>query len=114
MKTFNLVEAAEFVKMHPQTLEQKARAGEAPGAKMGKRWVFIDEDLAAWIRASYSNGEKECHSASVKAVASGSASGKSAVKRLESLLAQKIKRPRRNTTPYAATDSSIGLRKDRP
>lgn len=104
MKTFNLVEAAEFVKMHPQTLEQKARAGEAPGAKMGKCWVFIDEDLAAWIRASYKNGEAACHSSSVKEVVSGSASGRSAAKRLERLLAQRIRKPRRNTTTGEAPD----------
>jgi hypothetical protein len=98
MKTFDLVEAAGFVKMHPQTLEAKARAGEAPGAKMGKCWVFIDEDLAAWIRASYKNGETKCRSANVKEVVSGSANGRSAEKQLESLLAQRIKPPRRNTT----------------
>jgi hypothetical protein len=101
MQTFNLVEAAEFVKMHPQTLEAKARAGEAPGAKMGKCWVFIDEDLAGWIRSRYSDGEKQCRSAKVREVVSGSANGRSAAKQLESLLAQRINSPRRNTKTTA-------------
>lgn len=98
MKTFGLVEAAEFVRMHPHTLEALARSGDAPGAKMGKCWVFIDEDLAGWIRSRYSDGEKQCRSANVKEVVSGSASGRSAVKRFENLLAQRTKKPRRNTT----------------
>ena len=44
MHTLDLKQAAEFLKMHPVTLQCKAKAGEIPGAKPGKSWVFIDED----------------------------------------------------------------------
>ena len=50
MVTLTLEEAALWLKMHPHTLERKARAGLLPGAKPGRRWVFIEEDLAEWIR----------------------------------------------------------------
>ena len=45
MHTLNLKQAAVFLKMHPVTHQSKAKAGEIPGAKPGKSWVFIDEDL---------------------------------------------------------------------
>ena len=51
MKTLNLREAAAFLKMHPVTLQGKAKVGDIPGAKPGKSWVFIDEDLANYIRS---------------------------------------------------------------
>lgn len=57
MKTFNLNEAAAFLHLHPHTLEAKARAGEIPGAKPGKCWVFIDDDLADWLRAQYKSAK---------------------------------------------------------
>ena len=33
-----------------QRLMRKARAGIVPGAKMGRRWVFIQDDLLAYFR----------------------------------------------------------------
>jgi len=51
--TLNLKEAASFLKIHPQTLRTRAIAGELPGAKIGKSWVFIKEDLAHVIRSRY-------------------------------------------------------------
>ena len=69
MKTLDLKEAAAFLKMHPVTLQGKAKVGEIPGAKPGKSWVFIDEDLANYIRTQYSghgkriatlNGDTQC------------------------------------------------------
>lgn len=53
MKTLNLEEAAAFLHMHPYTLMQKVNAGEIPGAKPGKRWVFIEDDLADYLRCQY-------------------------------------------------------------
>ena len=70
MHTLNLQQAAVFLKIHPVTLGQKARAGEVPGTKIGKSWVFVDIDLINYIRAQYPRrdlqGEKvevlQCHS----------------------------------------------------
>jgi hypothetical protein len=54
MNTFDLKEAAHFLKMHWQTLRTKAVAGEIPGAKISKSWVFIEEDLVRYVRSQYS------------------------------------------------------------
>ena len=53
MKTLNLDEAAQFLKLHPEEVRRRAKAGIIPGAKLGKRWVFIEEDLAAYMRSLY-------------------------------------------------------------
>ncbi|RJX30890.1 MAG: DNA-binding protein [Oxalobacter sp.] len=53
MDTLTLQEAAAFLKIHPVTLLEKAHAGEIPGAKMGKRWVFVKVDLIDCIRSQY-------------------------------------------------------------
>mgnify|MGYP001550616573 CR=1 FL=1 len=55
MDTLDLHDAADFLKMHWQTLRAKARSGEIPGAKLGKRWVFLKEDLVSYIRAHYAD-----------------------------------------------------------
>ena len=72
MRTLDLKEAARFLNMNPESLRQKAKAGTVPGAKVGKSWVFIEEDLADYIRSQYASSwqavrvtEKEvklCHS----------------------------------------------------
>lgn len=53
MRTLDLNEAADMLRMHPVTLAERAAAGAIPGAKIGKRWIFIDEDLFEWIRSKY-------------------------------------------------------------
>ena len=53
MKTLNLQEAAALLKLHPTTLAAKARAGEIPGARLGKRWVFVEVDLLDYVRSQY-------------------------------------------------------------
>ena len=52
MSTIYLREAAALLKIHPQTLLQKVRARKVPGAKPGKCWVFIEDDLFAWLRSA--------------------------------------------------------------
>ena len=74
METLTLEEAAELLKMHPATLQEKARSGEIPGAKPGKCWVFVDVDLIEYIRSKYKRralqseqtGNSLCHSSSGK------------------------------------------------
>ena len=48
--TLNLAEAADMLKVSPDALLRKARAGIVPGAKVGRRWVFVRDDLLALIR----------------------------------------------------------------
>ena len=51
MRTLDLAAAAAFLGLHPHTLQARAKAGEIPGAKVGKAWRFIDLDLAEYLRA---------------------------------------------------------------
>jgi hypothetical protein len=53
MKTLNLSEAAAFLHMHPEEVRTRAKRGLIPGAKIGRCWVFIDADLADFIRSQY-------------------------------------------------------------
>ena len=49
-----LYEAADYLKMHWQTLREKAVRGEIPAAKPAKQWVFIKSDLVSYLRSFYS------------------------------------------------------------
>jgi excisionase family DNA binding protein len=53
--TLDLNEAAAFLKMSPEALRRKAKAGEIPGRKVGKRWCFIKSDLVAYVRSGYAS-----------------------------------------------------------
>ena len=55
METLDLKQAAELLKMHWQTLREKAKTGQIPGAKIGKQWVFIKDDLVSHIRSQYAS-----------------------------------------------------------
>lgn len=52
--TLDLAEAAKFLKMNRESLRQRAKTGEIPGAKPGKRWCFLKSDLIAYLRSCYS------------------------------------------------------------
>jgi excisionase family DNA binding protein len=73
MNTLDLDAAASLLKIHPITLKRWAKTGEIPGAKIGRRWVFLEVDLVAHLRAQYvrrvqqgENLEQQCHSISAK------------------------------------------------
>ena len=53
MKTLNLREATVFLHTHAEELRTRAKRGLIPGAKIGRRWVFIDIDLAEFVRSLY-------------------------------------------------------------
>jgi hypothetical protein len=54
--TFDLQEAAECLKLHPEELRRRAKAGSIPGAKVGRAWVFLVEDLIGFLRSKYAFG----------------------------------------------------------
>ena len=56
MMTLDLEAAAAFLHMSPAVLRQKARQGRVRATKPGKRWVFLEEDLVAYLRSLYSTG----------------------------------------------------------
>lgn len=50
MKTLNLEETARFLKVHIETVGRLAKTGQLPGAKIGRSWVFLEEDLIEYLR----------------------------------------------------------------
>jgi hypothetical protein len=75
VKTLGLADAAAFLRMHPEEVRRRAKAGVIPGAKAGRAWVFLEEDLAHYLRSLYPQKrqalqvtigkEFECHLQSV-------------------------------------------------
>ncbi|MEE3160955.1 MAG: helix-turn-helix domain-containing protein [Pseudomonadota bacterium] len=53
--TLNLDEAAKYLQLHKETLRQKVRNDEIPAAKIGRRWVFIEDDLEMFLRSHYAD-----------------------------------------------------------
>ena len=53
MKTLDLDEAAAFLHMHPEEVRARAKRGLIPGAKTGRRWVFLEIDLVEFVRSLY-------------------------------------------------------------
>ena len=53
MKTFNLEEAAEFLKMNPEGLRRLAASKKISAGKPGKCWCFLEEDLVNYLRSLY-------------------------------------------------------------
>lgn len=108
MHTLSLVEAAAFLKMHLEEVRRRAKAGILPGAKAGKRWVFIDIDLAEYLRSLYAatrqalrvtwRKEYECHSSNAE-VRGGLISPHQAASALDVLLTpKKSPKPKNSTT----------------
>ena len=50
MKTFDIDECAEFLKIDSTTVSEMAGMGELPGARIGRGWVFLEEDLVEYLR----------------------------------------------------------------
>ena len=50
MKTYGSNGAAEFLNISPDSMLDLAGSGDVPGAKIGRAWVFADEDLADYLR----------------------------------------------------------------
>lgn len=50
-RTFDLTECAEFLCVHETTAQELAKNGTLPGAKIGRSWVFLEEDLVEYVRS---------------------------------------------------------------
>ena len=48
--TFDLQQCADFLKVHPDTLLGLANSGVLPGAKIGRAWVFLEDDVVTYLR----------------------------------------------------------------
>ena len=54
---FTLNQAAEFLQCNPETVRRLAQSGKIPCGKVGRKWTFIQQDLAQYIRNQYSKKE---------------------------------------------------------
>ncbi len=50
MKTYDINEAADFLKVDRSTALDLANLGTLPGAKVGRAWVFMEDELVAYLR----------------------------------------------------------------
>jgi hypothetical protein len=106
VKTLDLKEAAAFLRMHPEELRSRAKRGLIPGAKIGRKWVFLQDDLANFVRSRYilprqalrvTVGETLCHYVSEDRSGS-STSARQTANEYDDLLRPKTKPKRRNST----------------
>lgn len=108
MESWTLEQAARFLQLHPEELRRRAKAGGIPAAKVGKRWVFLAEDLAEYVRSLYSDrrqalqvmlGKEDspCHLRNA-ATSGGSTSSLPPDNEYEDLLELRMKSSRRSTT----------------
>ncbi|MDE2103239.1 MAG: helix-turn-helix domain-containing protein [Patescibacteria group bacterium] len=98
MSTLDLDQAADFCKCSPHTLRKLAHNGVVPGAKVGRRWVFLVSELENWIA-------KQCHSTSAPVRHTGGSGFPSLAERLAAQRAQRIAAKRRNSNSASANDS---------
>jgi len=50
MRTYDIHEAADFLKIDRTTALDLAGNCELPGAKIGRAWVFMEADLVAYLQ----------------------------------------------------------------
>lgn len=108
MRTLDLHEAAGFLRMSPAVLRRHAREGRLKAAKPGKRWVFLEDDLAAYLGQLYagrrqappsgSNREKSSWGYINAVMSGGSISPHQTAREYAALLGLPSKSRRRNST----------------
>ncbi|OGO92823.1 MAG: hypothetical protein A3F10_04840 [Coxiella sp. RIFCSPHIGHO2_12_FULL_42_15] len=51
--TLDLAQAADFLGINKETARHRAAQGKLPGAKVGRAWRFLEEDLVTYLRSLY-------------------------------------------------------------
>lgn len=52
-KILNILEAAQLLGAHKETIRRLVACGKIPGVKIGKGWRFIEQDLVLYMRSQY-------------------------------------------------------------
>jgi hypothetical protein len=120
MRSFDLEEAAGFLRMSPAVLRLHARQGRVKAAKPGKRWVFLEDDLAAYLGQLYagcrqaplsgSNREKSSWESTNAVMSGGSISPRQTGREYAALLGLTTNSKRKNST--TGSRSSCGRNND--
>jgi excisionase family DNA binding protein len=63
MKTLDIDECAEFLKVKSTVVSEMVGTGELPGARIGRAWVFLEDDLIDYVRTQIRNQRRERQSA---------------------------------------------------
>ncbi|HEY3432514.1 MAG TPA: helix-turn-helix domain-containing protein [Rhodocyclaceae bacterium] len=112
MNTLDLQAAADFLGLHKNTLQARAKAGEIPGAKIGKEWRFIDVDLAQYLRDQYPANKIEekqsCRSTKSKTSGTSISRHLKGASELDALLEHPTKRKPSASTTNSRQNSGIG------
>jgi excisionase family DNA binding protein len=108
LATLDLNEAAKVLHAHPETVRAKAKAGELPGRKVGKRWIFSLVALQRYLAGEWTPRvvqgdtpkEETCRSLNEVVVPIGitSFTRREAESRYKQALAPSTAKKRRNTT----------------
>jgi excisionase family DNA binding protein len=59
MKTLDVDETADFLKVDRTTVLNLAGTGGLPGAKIGRAWVFLLDDLVDYLRGEVRQQQRE-------------------------------------------------------
>jgi len=59
MDTFDIDECAEFLKVNRTTALELAANGDLPGAKIGRAWVFLKQDMVDHLKAVVRSQQRE-------------------------------------------------------
>ncbi|TAN51298.1 MAG: DNA-binding protein [Methylococcaceae bacterium] len=110
MPALTVEQAAEYLHLHPVTVCDKARAGDLPAAKVGKRWLFLQVDLDEWLRSQYqpralqgvtTGRAMQCHSSNAKTACFIGSNSPSTEDEYRKALGLTTGKPPRNTTTGA-------------
>lgn len=58
-ETLDVAEAAALLRAEPETIMQLARKGTIPGTRIGKSWVFLREDVIAFLKEEIAKDTEE-------------------------------------------------------
>lgn len=50
--SMDVQEAADFLLLHPDTVKARARCGEIPAYKPGRKWVFLQNELLDYLKTT--------------------------------------------------------------
>ncbi len=92
-------EAAAEAKCHPDTLRKMAKAGEAPGCKIGRKWVFPADLFNDWIKS-------KCLSTNAPGAPSG---GSALAERLAARRAQRTAHKRKSSSKSSPSACGDGI-----
>ena len=103
----NLRQTAALLGISERLLDGLVRNGEIPSALIGRRRVFVTEDVVEWVRSRYdaqrsvvarSEGKQECRSSSAVQYGGSTYATRKAAGELDTLLKRLTSKPHRNTT----------------